>query len=534
MTLIDESLQTHCDLLSESLFDERSFLPFFNEVEQKDFKLRVVRNALIDQNLDAIAGLGSSKFGFVTTELRRECWEKLLVQQLRTDEEEDGLSKESEKEHVDENQVQLDVRRSFTGVTDAQRKASLRELLQRTILKVLRKHPALRYYQGYHDVVSVFVIVFMEGRECPGAVEDSLSLSDMTSKGEENYSGSDEGSTHSSSASTECFDGELGGKTFVSEEKLFRCVEAFTLLYLRDFMMDSLDFPIDLLNVVPQIIKSRDRQLYRRLHLDKIEPFFAISSILTIFSHELKPSENQSNASIFQIFDLVISSQSMLIPLSMYSALILENKPNILREISSNADNFENTVDLVHGVMQQVLTSASFDEEAWDSVLSSVRSTIHENFAVNYKKVVNRYSVILTTASQPKSQTRYDIDFVLDLLDKEMDENSKRKTVSREKKMHPLTSKPLVRLFLYAHKHTIPFIFRVSLLIGLMALLSRTYRHGHIAALIPTAKMFIRNFRGYNIAGLYHGTKTVWLDPIHELLSGSMLTRASPSSAAGK
>lgn len=531
----DESL--HCDFLTESLFDERSLLTFFNDAEQRDIKSRIIRNALADHNLDGLTRLGSSNFGFVTTDLRSDCWLMLLMDQLKlSKKEEEQFLGECGKEHVDENQVYLDVKRSFTGVTDPDRKERLRNLLQNIIVRLLRKYPKLRYYQGYHDVVSVFVTVFIEGHEYHGFAqgEENLSLSDMTSKGDENYSASEVGSNHDSSASTECYEGELSEKTIVSKDKLFRCVEAFTLLYLRDFMMNSLDFPIDQLNVIPQMIKSRDKQLFKKLHLDKIEPFFAISSILTIYSHELKPVENQPNAPIFLIFDYVISSQSMLVPLTMYSTLILDNKDKILREIALNVDNFENTVDLVHGVMQQVLTSASYDEGVWEKVLRLVRSTSSKDNASKYKKVVNKFSTILTTASGPKSNMGYNLEYVTDLLDKEINENAKRKAIQRERRLHPRESKPLVRLFLYAHNHTIPFICRVSLLIGLMALLVRAYRGGQVKALMPTAKIFMRKFQGSSIAGLYRGTKIIWLDPLHELLKGSLLSKSSTSSTVSK
>lgn len=533
----EEALQAHCDLLAESLFDEKTLVAFFNDAEQRDFKSRFIRNAIADNNLETLAGLGCSNFGFVTSDLRSTCWLMLLTQQLKLSKrEEEQVPGEFNLEHVDENQVHLDVKRSFTGVDEPHRKEALRRLLQHTIVRLLRKYPKLRYYQGYHDVVSVFVTVFSEGHDYRKIAppEDNLSLSDMTSKGEDEYSGSEEGSTHGSSASTECCEGDLNGKTSVPEEKLFRCVEAFTLLYLRDFMMDSLDFPIDLLNVIPQMIKSKDKQLFKKLHLDKIEPFFAISSILTIFSHELKPAENQPNALIFQIFDYVISSQSMLVPLAMYSTLILENKGKILKEIAANADNFENTVDLVHGVMQQVLTSGSHDEKVWDNVLRCVRSTSMKDNAGRYKKIVNKFSTLFTTASGTKKRTSYSLEVVTDLLDKEIDENAKRKAIQQERRLHPHKSKPLVRLFSYAHNHTIPFICRVSLFIGLMALLVKAYRGGHLRNFMPSAKILINKFRSSHFAGLYRGSKMIWLDPLNELLRGSLLKKSPPPSAASK
>ncbi|QLQ79303.1 hypothetical protein HG537_0B06510 [Torulaspora globosa] len=526
----DESVSLNCDLLTESLFDEQSLLNFFDEQQQRDFKTRMIQEALVDHNLDALCGLGMSNFGFVNIAMRKECWVALLASQLRLDGgDTDGMAIDLSREHVDENQVQLDVKRSFPEVKDQNRKALLRKILESTIMRVLRKHRKLRYYQGYHDVVSVFVTVYIEGYgyHSSGQNDENLSLSDLTSRGEENHSiaNLEEVSNSGSSASTELFEGEINAKDYIVEDKLFRCVEAFTLLYLRDFMMDSLDFPIDQLKIIPQMIKSQDKRLFKQLHLDKVEPFFAISSILTIFSHELKPSSNDSQ--IYQIFDHVIASQSMLVPLTMYSTLIMESKDTVLKEYAANATNFENTVDLVHGVMQNVLVSASYDEKAWRRILCMIRSRPIQDNSSKYKKMVNQCSVLTTTASGQKRNSSYGLKYVTDLLDREIEQNDKRKALQVRRKLRPQETKPFLRLVWYAHNHAIPFVCRLSLLIGVIALLVKLYRDGNARSWIPTAKYYARKFQNSYIAGLYQGSKIIWLDPLHELLKNSFVSKAS-------
>lgn len=56
--------------------------------------------------------------------------------------------------HADESQVLLDVNRSFIAFPDVspQDKDKLRIELELVIVTVLRQHPALRYFQGFHDV----------------------------------------------------------------------------------------------------------------------------------------------------------------------------------------------------------------------------------------------------------------------------------------------------------------------------------------------------------------------------------------------
>ncbi|QLL31789.1 hypothetical protein HG536_0B06570 [Torulaspora globosa] len=528
----DESLSLNCDLLTESLFDEQSLVNFFNEQQQRDFKTRVIREALADHNVDALSVLGMSNFGFVNTALRKESWLALLTSQLRLDSgDADGAASDVSREHVDENQVQLDVRRSFPEVKDQQRKALLRKVLESTIIRLLRKHRKLRYYQGYHDVVSVFVTVYIEGYgyHGTGQNDDNLTMSDLTSRGEESHSAPnlEEVSNSGSSASTELYEGEISAKDYLLEDKLFKCVESFTLLYLRDFMMDSLDFPIDQLKIIPQMIKSHDKRLFKQLHLDKVEPFFAISSILTIFSHELKPSSDRSDSQIYQIFDHIIASQSMLVPLTMYSTLIMESKDTVLKEYAANATNFENTVDLVHGVMQNVLVSASYDERVWRKILYMIRSRPVKDNPTKYKKTVNQCSVLTTTASGQKRNTSYELKYVTDLLDREIEQNSKRKALQLRRKLRPQETKPFLRLVWYAHNHAIPFVCRLSLLIGVIALLIKLYRDGSTRSWIPTAKYYARKFQHSYIAGLYQGSKIIWLDPLHELLKNSFVSKAS-------
>lgn len=44
---------------------------------------------------------------------------------------------------------------------DAEREALQEELID-SILEVLKKHPQLHYYQGYHDIVVTFLLVVGE------------------------------------------------------------------------------------------------------------------------------------------------------------------------------------------------------------------------------------------------------------------------------------------------------------------------------------------------------------------------------------
>lgn len=64
-------------------------------------------------------------------------------------------------------------------LSDAQ-KRRLRQLLGDLIISVLRRHRALRYFQGFHDIVSVFLLSLTDwerlGEEGADIGEDDLEL----------------------------------------------------------------------------------------------------------------------------------------------------------------------------------------------------------------------------------------------------------------------------------------------------------------------------------------------------------------------
>lgn len=534
----DQSLQ-HSEFLAESIFDEKSIITFFTQQEQREFKGRLISNSLENRDIAALLKFGVSNFGFVSSDLRKESWSLLLGEQLVLSE---GTENDSNNvvRHKDENQVQLDVKRSFSNIKDTQRKEKLRRLLEHVIVRVLRKHSQLSYYQGYHDVVSVFVMVFAQGKEfypsSDDVQEDVLCFSDMTNRDEEDVSlSTGEVSNSTSSTSTQVFEGEnceTKEEFLIDEERLFRCVEAFTLLYLRDFMMDSLDFPIDQLRIIPRIIKSIDKNLYKKLQLDQVEPFFAVSSILTVFSHEMKPMEDGESSTIFCIFDYIISTQSMSVPLMMYANLVVENKQSLLEEYNANLNNFGNFIDLVHGVMQKVLLRVSHDERLWDRILQKVRTNV-KSLDFSYKKYVNKFSVLVTTAagkaaftSQRDAQTRYNINYVENLLTKEIQLNAHGKSLGNQRKIEKKRESTLLHS-LSSVVCSSSYIYKISILIGLMALLFKFYRGGSIKQLIPQTKFYISKLRSSSLAGLYQESKCIWLDPLNGLLQNMDSSRNS-------
>lgn len=278
----------------------------------------------------------------VSQKVRSEEWFHILEKQLPIS------SKIIVTTHPDENQVQLDVQRSYGYIVSKNTKLKFRRILYDSIMSILCKYPTLHYYQGYHDIVAVFVQVFKND-----IVQLQIAL------------------------------------------------ERFTLLYLRDFMTENMQYTLDQLQLIPMLVSYYDTSGSLSNNLKLVEPNFALSSILTIFSHQLKPNEE----TIFQIFDLVIATQSMWVPLLIYAHLIIYYEDQILEDVAKEQDNFDNLNDLWHVVLQKILLK-DHEPQVWHQVLAKVNDEIRKGIKLPRCKFINSKSPLLTTARSTKFQRR--------------------------------------------------------------------------------------------------------------------------------
>ncbi|SCU77351.1 LAFA_0A01288g1_1 [Lachancea sp. 'fantastica'] len=494
------------EFLGESVLDEKSVL-YFREDERLSLKSQKISSAIVHDDLETILSLGKSKDGFAKHELRRPLWLKILKSRLSLDVYgEMGKDGAELPQHSDEHQVSLDVKRSFGDVQDSVTKAFLRQALEQTVIRVLRTFPQLSYYQGYHDVVAVFVLVFMHTQRS----EDEADLSDSTTSETPSTDGSEyHGAMSSSSISTKLSDDSV---LSIDSQQLFESVAIFTLLYLRDFMMNSLTFTIDQLALIPTIVKKNDPQLYNTFQLNEIDPFFALSSVLTLFSHDLRPQSNESLSIVFQIFDLVIASNSMLMPLIIYSNLLLAKKDDLLTRLHENLENFDNDIDLIHGVIQQEMIVGS-SVRLWNEVLEASRDS-SDKLTPEMKKIVNKYSVLLTESQVPVS-----IEDALTWLGNEIKLNEIKSTSGHRTST---SKKPLstVTKWRIAATRGGPFVIRMSLMVGIAAILLKLYMRSletHADYHIFPLRSCLEQLKALKFAGLQQPPK-IWLDPLKSVL----------------
>ncbi len=152
---------------------------------------------------------------------------------------------------TDETEKQLDLRK---------------QELSSVITQVLREHPMLCYFQGFHDIVQVFLLV-LGLEQAPNAVAH------------------------------------------------------LSLLRIRDFMLPSLSASVAHLNLLPSILHAEDSKLCQ--HLSQTQPFFALAATLTLYAHDI-----QEYGDIARLFDFLIA-QPAVVPIYFFAVIILSRREEL-------------------------------------------------------------------------------------------------------------------------------------------------------------------------------------------------------------
>ena len=152
---------------------------------------------------------------------------------------------------ADESEKQLDLRK---------------QELSTVITQVLREHPMLCYFQGFHDIVQVFLLV-LGLEQAPNAVAH------------------------------------------------------LSLLRIRDFMLPTLSASVVHLNLLPSILHAEDAKLYQ--HLSQTQPFFALAATLTLYAHDI-----QEYGDIARLFDFLIA-QPAVVPIYFFTVIVLSRREEL-------------------------------------------------------------------------------------------------------------------------------------------------------------------------------------------------------------
>ncbi|PNS16997.1 TBC1 domain family member 20 [Sphaceloma murrayae] len=230
-------------------------------------KVASIVKACTEQDLTALAFQASTEGGFVEDEIRRQAWPILLGSDTTSGQDDDWNNLPP---HKDESQVALDVHRAFVYYPRNESDATLttrRTALSDLIVSTLRTHPSLSYFQGYHDIAQVLLLVL----GLPSARPALARLS---------------------------------------------------LLKIRDFLLPTLSGTNAQLSLLVPLLHVSDPHLCT--HISGLRPYFALAAVLTMFAHDI-----ESYASISRLFDYLLSHDAVCL-IYMFVAMITLRKEELL------------------------------------------------------------------------------------------------------------------------------------------------------------------------------------------------------------
>lgn len=146
---------------------------------------------------------------------------------------------------------------TFPDESDKRKDIRKHELLT-LISGVLRQHPLLHYFQGFHDIAQVLLLVL--GQQCSIPAVSHLSL-----------------------------------------------------LRIRDFMLPTMAGTEPHLHLFKHILYAVDPVLAQ--HLLEVQPFFALAATLTLYAHEI-----EEYGDIARLFDFLLANEAVM-PLYLYAAV---------------------------------------------------------------------------------------------------------------------------------------------------------------------------------------------------------------------
>lgn len=233
-------------------------------------KIHKTNAAIVSCDIEALKSLAREPKGFINDGLRRRAWPLLLKWKPGS-----GLLPPPDKfvkSHKDTLQVQLDVNRSFvyfpTDISSEEREQKQKSL-SNVVNGVLSRFPELYYYQGFHDICSVMVL-------CLG---ETLAL---------------------------------------------YAAERVSVIFLRDCMKESLDPALKQLTLIYAILYKEDIVLLQFLQDVQVLPFYALSWVITWYSHNIADYDV-----VTRLFDFFLSSNPIM-PVYFAAAVTLMRRKDIM------------------------------------------------------------------------------------------------------------------------------------------------------------------------------------------------------------
>lgn len=134
------------------------------------------------------------------------------------------------------------------------------------ITEVLRRHPYLSYFQGYHDICQVLLLV-------------------------------------------------------LKPRKRVSAVARLSVLRIRDFMLPNLAPALAQLRLIPSILYAANPRLCA--HISQTQPFFALSGTLTMYAHDI-----QEYGDISRLFDVLLAREAVF-SVYLFAQIVLQRSDEL-------------------------------------------------------------------------------------------------------------------------------------------------------------------------------------------------------------
>lgn len=370
---------------------------------------------ILDANdIERLRVLTFTQDGLVNSEIRSRAWPLLIGMDSFLDIYLNEISKQerTDIQHKDSEQVLKDVERSFISnefESDIELQ-NLRFRLNRLILRVLSSIPGINYYQGYHDIGAMVIL------------------------------------------------------NFNNDDEAFKFFYILTLRYLRDHMMKGIEPTMKQLEIVPDLIKRLDHELYEVIEL--VKPVYSISPIITLFTHDIM---NLNNLSI--IWDFILSYDDPQLIIYIFVSMMLYYKEDIIMDLNELSDSSVNSkdsnydLDLVHVVLTNFIRNHlninSLDSKLEIYNILKITNKIKKQIPLKSLKSFKSISKFSFLKSKSTSLT------ILALQFEEFNKNE-MKLRKRESKMKKLqNSKTIIKRRI----SKAPIIFKISLGVGILGII---------------------------------------------------------------
>jgi len=243
--------------------------------EEQKVHLARVLEAVEAKNLPLLREL--SRKGFVNNHARRKVWPLLLGVDVQSLEKAKQATTEGgmKLSHSYVDQVGKDVQRSMFHFDITKKfienyRETSRKALSRIINSVLEENQQLHYTQGFHDITSVFYIV--------------------------------------------C--GETLGKAMT---------ESLCNRHIKDALRPNLEVIQMILTLIFPLISLEDEGVFNFLSRSNVQPFFALSWVLTWYSHNI-----ENFAAVTRLYDFFIASRPLM-PLYFAVAVIISLREELFK-----------------------------------------------------------------------------------------------------------------------------------------------------------------------------------------------------------